>query len=144
MLTPAKVIFVIICAALAGLIFFIQAIDVLAVRNAPVVTGHIVARTPTRQYSVPRVDFTIRIDGTDTEVHAHAQRDLMPKVPDVVRFHYSGDPKRLVFLFEYDENPCWIFLFCWGVALFLTICLKSARIRQTLGWDTKDVHDPAA
>ena len=114
--------------------FFVQALDVFTVRNAPIVTGQIVSREPIRQFSVPRVDFTIRIDGAGTEVHAHAQRHLMSKVPNAVRFHFSGDPTREVFLFEHEENPYWLFLFCWGVALLLTISMRSERIREMLGW----------
>lgn len=145
MLTPTKVVFAIILGALAGLVFFVEAVqDIFAARNWPIVSGRIVAREPISQYSVPRVDFTIRIDGLETEVHARAQRNLMTKVPDLVRFHYSGDSLREVFLFEHEENPCWIFLFCWGVALVLTLTIRSARMKAMLGWSKSDLHEKAA
>ena len=143
MITPAKMLFVIILGAIAGAVFFLQSIPRFEVRNAPIVTGHIISRLPIREYSVPRVDFTIRIDGTDTEVHAHTQRYLMTKVPEVVRFHYSGDPSRQVFLFEQEENPYWICLFLWGVSLFLTFCMRSDSVRQMLGWKKVNIRAPA-
>lgn len=139
MVTPAKMVFVIIIAAIAGAVFFWQSISRFEVRNAPIVTGHIISREPIQEYSVPRVDFTIKIDGTETEVHAHAQRDLMNKVPEVVRFHYSGDPSKVVFLFEQEENPFWICLCCWGVSVLFTFCMRSDRIREMLGWKKRDV-----
>src|SRR5688572_23278028 len=121
MITRGKVIFAIICGVLGGLVFSIQALHVFAVRNAPVVIGHIISREPIEQYSVPRVDFTIQIEGADTKVHAHTQRYLINKIPETVRFHFNGDPAREVFLFEHEENPYWIFLFCWAIALALTL-----------------------
>jgi hypothetical protein len=135
MISRGKVIFVIMCAILMGIVVSIEAFHVFAVRNAPIVTGHIVARKPIKQYSVPRVDFTIQIEGTNTEVHAHAQGHLLHKVPDTVRFHYNGDPSREVFLFEYEENPYLVLLFCWGAALVLGLPIKSARVRRSLGWE---------
>lgn len=132
MITPPKIVFVIIIGAIAGTVFFVQFIHRFAVRNAPIVSGHVISREPIREFSVPRVDFTIRIDGTDTEVHAHDQRYLMNQVPDAVRFHYTGDPSKTVFLFEEEENPLWICLFCWGVSLVLISSLKTPKLRELL------------
>jgi hypothetical protein len=134
MITRGKMIFAIIGSLVCGLIFSFEAFHVFAVRNAPIVTGHIVARSPIRQYSVPRVDFTIQIEGSDTAVHAHTARYLINKIPDTVRFHYNGDPLREVFLFEHEENPYWIVLFLWGAALGLALSMRSARVRHALGW----------
>ena len=145
MITPIKLIIAIACATIFGLVCFVEGVeDVLLVRNAPVVTGHIISRVPIRQYSVPRVDFTIRIDGTETDVHARTQRYLLDTVPDTVKFHYTGDKLREVFLFEYEENPCWICLFCWAAALFLTFCLRSNQIRKMLGWETARSFEASA
>jgi hypothetical protein len=144
MITPAKMVFGIICAVLCGLVFFFEAFHIFVVRNAPIVTGHVVARQPIREFSVPRVDFTIRIEGTDTTVHAHAQRYLMSRVPETVRFHYNRDPNREVFLFEHEENPYWIVLTCWGLALALTVCMRSPRIRRMLGWKERTTEARAA
>ena len=137
MITRVKVIFGIICGVLGGLVFFIEALHNFPVRNAPIVTGHIIARTPTSFYSVPRADFTIRIDGTATEVHARAARSLMGKVPADVLFHYSGDPTREVFLFEYEGNPWLVVLLFWGMSLFLALPFVSSNIRVMLGWEEK-------
>ena len=134
MITAGKMVFVIVLAVLAGAVFSLEAIHVFEVRNAPIVSGHVVSREPIQQYSVPRADFTIRIDGGEMEVHAHTQRYLISKVPDVVRFHYSGDPAREVFLFEHEENPYWVVLFCWGTALALAVSMRVKAVRHALGW----------
>jgi hypothetical protein len=115
--------------------FSIAAQRRFAVQRLPVVSGHIVARTPIREYSVPRVDFTIQIDGTDTQVHARMQRKYMNEVPNVVRFHWSGNASREVFLFEYEENPYWCALLCWAATLALSLPLLYVRIRNWLGWE---------
>ena len=127
-------IFAIVCGVICGLAFSIEAFYVFAVRNAPVVTGRVIARDPITQYLVPRVDFTIHIQESDTRVHAHTQRYLITRLPDIVRFHFGGDPAREVFLFEHEENPYWILLFCWVVAPGLTVSMRSSRIRSALGW----------
>jgi hypothetical protein len=134
MITRAKVIFGIICGVLGGLVFFIEALHNFPVRNAPIVSGQIIARTPTSFYSVPRVDFTIQIDGTTTEVHARAARGLMAKVPTDVRFHYSGDPAREVFLLEHEGNPWLLVLLFWGMSLLLALPFVSSNVRSMLGW----------
>jgi hypothetical protein len=134
MITPAKVVFGIICGVLGGLVFFMEALHNLPVRNAPIVTGHIIARAPTSFYSVPRVDFTIQIDGTATEVHARAARGLMAKVPTDVLFRYSGDPTREVFLFEYEGSPWLLVLLFWGMSLLLALPFVSSNVRAMLGW----------
>jgi hypothetical protein len=144
MITPAKVIFAMICGFLAGLVFFMQTIDWYIASHAPVVTGQVVSRTPTSWLSIPRVDFTIRIEGTDTDVHARTQRGMIDKVPAVVRFHYTGDPKRNVFLFEQELNPGWLVLLFWGAALLLSFSLWSTRIREWLGWIKRDSHEIGA
>lgn len=119
--TPAKFVFATICAVLCGLVFAVEAVDVFAVRNAPVVTGHVVSRTPIQQFLMPRADLTIRIDGTDAVVHARIPRDLMAKAPEAVRFHYSGDPSREVFLYELETDPWWAVLIFWGGALIVIL-----------------------
>jgi hypothetical protein len=144
MIAPAKVMFAIVCGVLAGSVFFLQAVDRFAVRNAPVVTGQVVARTPTSWLSIPRVDFTIRMDGSGTEVHAHSQRAMITKLPAVVRFHYTGDPSRKVYLFEQEGNPWWLALLFWGAALLLTVSMRSVRIREMAGWSKRDSHETAA
>ena len=135
MTTRGKVFFAIIAGAIAGVIFSVQALQVFAVRNAPVVTGRVVARTPIKQYSVPRVDFAIQIEGSGTLVHAHTQRYLIDKIPETVRFRYNADPTREVFLFEHENNPYLIVLFFWGLALSLAVATRSSYFRRSLGWE---------
>jgi hypothetical protein len=59
-----------------------------------------------------RSKFVIKVKGTNEEVQAITGRYLLDQIPDVVRFYYSGDPSREVFLFEYEEDPLWIGLAC--------------------------------
>ncbi len=89
--------------------------------NCPVVTGTITERTPIEEGGVPRVDFTIQVSEPPVVVHAHAQRYLIDQVPDEVRFRYSGDPGKEVFLMEHEENPLWIALFCFATSTFLAV-----------------------
>ncbi len=136
MISPTYMVVVIILATACGAASLWESVDIFTARNAPIVSGRIISREPIRQYSVPRVDFTILIEGTETKVHARAQRYLMDKVPDTVRFHYAGDPARDVFLHEHEEHPYWIALFCLSVAIILTFSMKSQRLRELLGWPT--------
>jgi hypothetical protein len=113
-----------VLVALLGLVFgtgmFIAWLPRLAESDAPIATGNITARVPITEWGVPRVDFTIELaDNPQVVVHAHAQRYLIDKVPQQVRFRYTGDPAREVFLFEHEENPVWIALVCWSGAGFL-------------------------
>ena len=130
----AKVVFAIVSGLLGGLVFSWQALDWFVVRNAPIVTGHVISREPTSWLSIPRVDFTIKIDGSDAVVHAHTQRGMMTKVPTVVRFRYTGEPTRSVILFDQEMNPGWLVLFFWGTSLSLALLISSVRIREMLGW----------
>jgi hypothetical protein len=125
-----------ICGLMLGSIYLLDFIHILAVRNAPIVTGHIVAQKPIQRFLLRRVDFTIQIDGTNTEVHACTERYLMYKNLKDVRFHYSGDPSREVFLFEYESNPIWMALEVWvplliGVLLII-VYFRNAGVRKSL------------
>jgi hypothetical protein len=135
MVAKREVIFAIICGFLGGLAFSFPTIDWFVARNAPIVSGHIISREPTRWLSIPRVDFTIRIDGSGTIVHARTQRGMMTKVPEIVRFHYTGDPTRNIFLFEQEMNPGWIVLFFWGSSLLLALSMRSTKICGMMGWN---------
>lgn len=141
MITRAKVVFAIVCGFLAGLAFAIEAADWFLVRNAPIVTGHVISRDPTSWLSIPRVDFSIRIDASDTVVHARTQRGMMNKVPPVVRFHYTGDPARNVILFEQEMHPGWLVLLFWGASLLLAFSLRSDHVRDALGWSERDPNN---
>jgi hypothetical protein len=120
--------FVGIIACLVGIVFFPpHAFQVFAVRNAPIVSGHVLSR---ELYSSGKVDFTIQIDSSDTQVHAHEPKYLMTKVPATVRFHYTGDPTKGVFLFEYEENPYLIASFFWGGALLCSLIAWRQQVRR--------------
>lgn len=138
MFSRGKAWLVVVVGTLCGAVFSISFVHNLGVIGAPVVTGDITARTPIKQFGMIRVDFTIRIRGTATDVHAHAGRYLMNRVPATVRFRYAGDPAREVFLFEHEEGPHWVVLFCWGVAACFGALLSPWRrldpIRRSLGW----------
>ena len=121
MLGTPKLLFAAIVGLIFGAVMLGSWIPRLAVAGSPVVAGMVVSRTPIQEWGIPRADFTIEIDGSRTAVHAHTQRYLIEKVPDHIRFQYSGDPSRLVYLFEHEENPLWIGLFCWAAAGFLGI-----------------------
>lgn len=119
MLGTPKLILVGILGFVFGTIMFAASIPRLMVAKSPVVVGNVRARVPITEWGVPRVDFTIEIPETAEVVHAHTQRYLMGRVPAQVRFHYSGDPSRTVYLFEHEENPLWIALTCWAVSILL-------------------------
>lgn len=118
-------------AFLVGLEPFYNWIKILEVRNSPIVLGRILERNACRNYGVPSVDFTIEVQGQNVRVHAITGRYLISKVPDTVHFHYSGNPELRVFLFEYDQNPLWIWLFCWAVGLqcFVIFLHKSKNVK---------------
>jgi hypothetical protein len=116
--TP-KILFTAVVGFVFGAVMVISWFPRLAVSHSPVVTGSVVARTPIAEWGVPRADFTIKVPGEPDLVHAHTQRYLLNKIPDRVRFRYSGDPSRRVYLFEHEENPLWVGLFCWAVSAFL-------------------------
>jgi hypothetical protein len=135
--TQATLIFAILCGVLCGGAHFFEWLPVFATRNAPIADGRIVARSPIRRLGiVPGADFTIRIEESGAIVHARTQRYLMQEVPDTVRFRYSGDPTREVFLFEEEESPLAIFIVCFVGSAFLGYVLfryrRSSRVRQLL------------
>ena len=135
--TQATLIFAILCGVLCGVAHVFEWLPVFATRNAPIVDGRIIARNPIRRIGfVPGADFTIRIEESGTIVHAQTQRYLMQDMPDTVRFHYSGDPAREVFLFEEEESPLAIFVVCFVGSAFLSYILfryrRSSRVRQLL------------
>jgi hypothetical protein len=136
-LGPPKLIFVSLIGFIFGGYMFVSWLPLAADRNAPIVTGRITNRTPIDQGGVPRVDFTIEVSDPPAVVHAHAQRYLIDQVPDEVRFRYSGDPDREVFLIDHEENPLWIALFCFaGSAVLGFLGFR--------GWTTARSTDVAA
>jgi hypothetical protein len=100
----------------------------VSVQEEPIVTGTVIDRKP---FSISNAKFVIRVAESDTVVHAYIRRQLINRVPDTVRFHYSGQPLSEVFLLDYEENPYWIFVFCWSGALLLIVM---AFLRMLLLW----------
>lgn len=133
MLLPLLTSFAVICF-LFGCFMFVSWLPRLAVSNAPIVTGIILDRTPISDWGIPSVDYRIEVPETNEIVHASTQKYLMDKIPDEVRFHYSGDPLRPVYLFEHEENPLWIWLYSWAwsavSAIITYIIWKSWKARQ--------------
>jgi len=133
--TP-KLIFVAVVGFIFGAVMLVSWIPRLIVASSPVVAGRVIARAPITEWGIPGADFTIELDNSRVVVHAHTQRYLLDRVPDQVRFHYSGNPSRPVYLFEHEENPLWIGLFCWGAAAFLGAIvyrrLKTSRPARTV------------
>jgi hypothetical protein len=115
----AKMLFAVVVGFVFGAAMLISGIPRLAVSRFPVVTGTVVDRIPIKEWGIPSADYTIKIQGSPDIVHAHTQRYLLDKIPAQVRFRYSGDPSRQVYLFEHEENPLWIGLFCWAASAFL-------------------------
>ncbi len=140
-MNPRLLWFFIVLGLIGGFWFSADALRVFEARNAPIVSGRVIARTPVRESSVPRVDFTIQITGLGTKVHAHTGRYLMNKIPDVVRFHYTGNPERDVFLFEHEHNPYWIVALFWGAALIFIALVASPRLQKALGWSGSEPHE---
>src|SRR5262245_26112556 len=101
-MSKAEILLGILCGLGLGIPFAVEALAVFAVRDAPIVTGHVLSRELIRPYSIPRIDYSIRVDGTDQVVHARVQRYLLDRIPQVVRFRYDGDPRKEVFLFEHE------------------------------------------
>lgn len=112
-----------VCVAVVGFVFgsimLIAWIPRVLVADSPIVSGAIRERAPIVEWGVPRVRFTIEVSETSETVHAYTQRYLQDRIPAQVRFRYSGDPTQRVYLFEHEENPLWIGLFCWTVSAFL-------------------------
>ena len=107
-----------------------KCVSVFGVRNAPIVSGLVISRTPCRRQGVPSTDFTIRVEDTAEVVHAYTGRSIINKVPSTVRFHYSGDPSKGVFLFEHQQNPFWLLAIAWGTSLMCLIALL-ARLKES-------------
>jgi hypothetical protein len=114
-----QLIFVVAAGFIFGTIMLVSWIPRFAVASYPVVTGKVIARAPITEWGVPRTDFTIEIPASSQVVHAFTQRYLLDQIPADVRFHYSGDPSQQVYLFEHEENPLWIGLFCWAASAIL-------------------------
>ncbi|MGE3182117.1 MAG: hypothetical protein AB7N71_10835 [Phycisphaerae bacterium] len=102
-----------------GCVYLPQTMHVYAVRNCEIVTGTIISRKETRGFSIPHTDFEIQI--LDTDIVVHARTGLYPELQEsgTVRFRYSGDSQREVFLMDYEESPFGVLILSWGCAIAL-------------------------
>ncbi len=132
-LRPKMVLVAIVCLA-CGIWEYKEWYQRFAVRSLPLVEGTVIQREPFVVYGFQeRVDFSIQVDGSDQVVHARPGRYLINKVPEKVRFRFSGDPAREVFLFEHEEDPFWIMVLCFGgVALVIVLFLQTGKWKREL------------
>ena len=128
--SSGKVIAAFLCGVVGGAIFFVQWLDVYRDRQAPLMTGHVIARRPCKVLGLfPRTDLTIRLED-GTEVHSRVGHYVSDKVQDSVRFRYAGDPAKEVFLIDFENSPFWIFVMFWAGALVLGLFYYWQRIRK--------------
>lgn len=137
MITRGRLAFAIICLILLGSLFVVEAFQIFSIRNAPIITGRIVAREVIeRSLMPPKANFTILIEESAVPVHAYVSKHLLMEIPDAVHFRYSGDPTREVFLFEHEDPSYWIVLLSWGIAAVLMLTMRFAFMRRFYGWQS--------
>jgi hypothetical protein len=84
-------------------------------KRYPLVEGHVINRTEFRRWGgIPAGRLTIRSSAVAGDVVAEVPKYAMEQIPDDVRFHYSGDPTREVYL-EGESNPFWAVVIFWGM-----------------------------
>lgn len=94
----------------------VEYIHILGAVDAPIVEGTIVRREEFRRWGgVPAGKLTIELADQEVSVIARTNKEAMKKLPDKVRFQYTGDPEREVFI-EGEEHPFWVALFLWAVS----------------------------
>jgi hypothetical protein len=93
-------------AALVGsLIFLIDYWNTRPDTTWPLVDGVVVERRPVQVLGfATRTQLTIRVQTEGQHVHAVLSVNASSDIPDVVRFRYSGDPSREVFLEEESSS----------------------------------------
>lgn len=138
-LSRLGILIVVALGLVSGVGFFCSWWQIFKLRDAPVVTGQVLERTRSSIWGVPSVDFTIRVEGGAEMVHARTGVYLLDRVPSSVRFHYSGTASEEVFLFEYERNPFWLFIFSSSVAL-----LFSASLIWKVGEENRLKHSSSA
>ena len=94
-------------------------------QGAPIVEGDVIKREEFRRFGgIPAGRLSIRIVGSDALVIAETNKAAMQALPERVRFHYTGDPDREVFV-EGEEHPLWVALFLWvasaGIIVFCIV-----------------------
>jgi hypothetical protein len=125
---PILVLVFVICVPLGAMLFG-EWLHMWTARNYPLVEGTIIHREPFSRFGgIPAGRLSIRIAHTDTIVIAEVNKTAMENFPNGVRFHYSGNPAREVFL-EGEENPFWAVVFLWGSPLILLVMYVTLKGR---------------
>src|SRR5436190_21835577 len=119
MISLIKVYIAMFLGIAVGTACFIEWIGFMRGFDGPIQSGLVVRRDPILRFFRKSTDFTIQIEGRDTIVHAFIGQKIAESVPDVVRFHYSGDPSKRVVLYQYEENMLGIVVLLWGLAAIL-------------------------
>ncbi len=98
---------------------FYEYLHVRRVTSFPIVEGDIVEREKTNRV-LQGGRLSIRVAGTDTIVIANTNRTAMEKLPDRIRFHYSGNATDEVFIIG-EQHPLWPALFFLGMPFVLLL-----------------------
>ena len=121
MKSPRIMAYTAIVGVIFGTFMMVEWIPRREASKSPIVEGRVTARVPVTQWGVPRVEYSIELPSKNANVRAHTQRYLLDQIPNQVRFDYTGDPQQEVYLHEHEENPLWIWLFCWAASAVLGV-----------------------
>jgi hypothetical protein len=122
----------------------IEYAHILGAGNAPIVAGDIIRRAWFQRWGgIPGAELTIKLVEQDVTVIAHTNKDDMQNLPQRVRFQYTGDPGREVFI-EGEEHPLWIALFLWTVSAgIVLLCIVPLFRRANPDPDGSEPADSA-
>jgi len=134
-LTRRVAVALLIVTSASAIWFFLRWLPLRAVKAEPVVSGRIVSQDRVGM-GPSGLELVIRIEGSSSTVRANVRSGLAGKLPELVRFHYDGNPSREVFLHEHEEDPFWIFLLSLSCAVFGSWAAFFASNR-TLLWSPK-------
>jgi hypothetical protein len=115
-------IITILCVPVA-ILKFSESLSIWRARNYPVVEGKILGREPLKALSIRRLiapsdQITIQITGTETKAQAIMFKSASKKLPEYVRFHFSGNTNDKIFI-EGQGNPLWPSLFICGLLILI-------------------------
>ena len=119
-MTLNRLAMVVVCIGMiCGYICFEKWVALFRVRNAPITNGHIVARTQTRNFFGPLIDFSICLNGTNITVHSEISPSKQNTIPDEVSFRYSGDRSKKVVLLGHEGKPLLVAIIFWSLSLLV-------------------------
>lgn len=125
-----KVYILMVACVVLGAGCFVEWVEFMRGFHGPIEAGHVIRRDSVKRFLRQSTDFTIQIEGRDTIVHAFIGKKIAETVPDLVRFHYSGDPSKRVVLYAYEENMIGIVLLFWGLSAVLFAMTRSPEFRR--------------